>query len=85
MQPQKFRDVKSYTSSKLLVTIFNIPSPKDDIAGSDLARVFWEDKDLPRIVRYCQKDVITVAQLLLKFKGMPLLNEADIVMADSGI
>ena len=81
----KFGDVKSYTSLKLLATIFNIPSPKDDIAGSDVARVYWEEKDLSRIIRYCQKDVITVAQLLLKFKGMPLLNEADIVLANGGV
>src|ERR1051325_6771780 len=73
----KFGDVKSYTSLKLLATIFNIPTPKDDIDGSDVIRVFWQEKNLPRIITYCQKDVITVAQLLLRFKGLPLMTEQD--------
>ncbi len=85
MQLWKFGDVKSYTSLKLLAAIFNIQTPKDDIDGSDVARVFWQEKNLPRIVRYCQKDVITVAQLLLKFKGLPLLNEQDIVVTNGGL
>ncbi|HXH19986.1 MAG TPA: 3'-5' exonuclease [Chitinophagales bacterium] len=82
MQLWKFGDVKSYTSLRLLATIFNIPTPKDDIDGNDVGRVFWVEKNLPRIVRYCQKDVVTVAQLLLRFKGLPLMNEQDIVVAN---
>ena len=60
MELWKFGDYKNYTSLNLLANIFNIPTPKDDIAGSDVARVFWEDNDLDRIATYCQKDVITV-------------------------
>lgn len=79
MELWKFGDYKSYTSLNLLANVFNIPTPKDDIDGSDVARVYWEDRDLERIMIYCQKDVITVAQLLLKFKGEALMTAENIV------
>ena len=69
----KFGDYKNYTSLNLLAAVFNIPTPKDDISGSDVNRVYWQERDLERIVTYCQKDVITTAQLLLKFKCLPLI------------
>lgn len=75
----KFGDYKSYTSLNLLAAVFGINSPKDDIDGSQVWRVYWIDKDLERIKTYCQKDVVTVAQLLLKFKGMELLKEENLV------
>ncbi|MDP2339190.1 MAG: 3'-5' exonuclease, partial [Bacteroidota bacterium] len=55
----KFGDYKNYTSLNLLAAVFNIPSPKDDIDGSMVQRVYWEEKDLERIRIYCEKDVIT--------------------------
>lgn len=79
MELWKFGDYKNYTSLNLLANVFNIPTPKDDIDGSDVARVYWEDKDIDRIATYCQKDVITVAQLLLKMKGEELINEKNII------
>jgi hypothetical protein len=50
--------------------------------GSDVARVYWEEKDLDRIVEYCQKDVLTIAQLLLKFKGGSLIEQDDILLPE---
>lgn len=79
MELWKFGDFKSYTSLNLLASVFNIPTPKDDIDGSDVARVYWEEKNMARIVTYCQKDVLTVAQLLLRFMGEPLIKEKNIV------
>ena len=79
MELWKFGDYKNYTSLNLLAHVFGIPTPKDDIQGSDVARVYWEEKDINRIEIYCRKDVITVAQLLLRFKGMPLLKDENIV------
>ncbi len=79
MQLWKFGDYKHYTSLKLLAKIFGIPSPKDDIDGSDVGRIYWEEKDLKRIEKYCKKDVLTIAQLLLKYKGKELLQENEIV------
>ena len=75
----KFGDFKNYTSLGLLATIFGIPTPKSDIDGSDVARVYWEEKDLERIVEYCQKDVLTIAQLLLKFRGEPPIQEDRVI------
>ncbi len=73
----KFGDNKNYTSIKLLTAIFDIPSPKDDIDGSQVARVFYEENDVERIARYCEKDVVAVMQLLLRFKRMPLRLTVD--------
>lgn len=79
MELWRFGDYKNYTSLELLTTIFDIPSPKDDIDGSMVGKVYWEDKALERIVDYCQKDTLAVAQLLLRYMGRPLIEEKDIV------
>ena len=78
MELWRFGDYKHYTSIKLLSALFNIPTPKDDIDGSQVARVYYEEKDLERIKTYCQKDTLTVAQLLLKYKGEDLIKEENI-------
>jgi uncharacterized protein YprB with RNaseH-like and TPR domain len=80
MELWKFGDYKSYTSLNLLATIFNVPTPKDDIDGSMVNEVYWKQKDLERIVRYCRKDVLTVAQIVLRFKGESLLNTESVEM-----
>jgi len=77
----KFGDYKNFTSLELLATIFGIPTPKDDIDGSDVARVYYIEKDLKRIVTYCQKDVLTVAQLMLKYQGKQLIKESDVIIS----
>ena len=74
----KFGDFKSFTSLNLLAHTLGIPTPKDDIDGSKVWSVYWNDKDLKRIVNYCQKDVITVAQILLKFQGGVLIRQENI-------
>ena len=78
MELWKFGDYKNYTSLKLLAALFNILTPKDDIDGSQVASVYWNDKDLERIKKYSQKDTLTVAQLLLKYKGEELISENNI-------
>lgn len=78
----KFGDYKNYTSLSLLSSLFGLPTPKDDINGSEVGTVFWHQEDLDRIVRYCQKDVLAVAQLLLRFKGMPILEEEDVTIVE---
>jgi uncharacterized protein YprB with RNaseH-like and TPR domain len=74
----KFGDYKSYTSLNLLTAILNIPSPKDDIDGSMVARGYYDEQDIRRIVRYCEKDVLAVAQVLLKFMNLPGIKEEKI-------
>jgi DNA polymerase elongation subunit (family B) len=78
MELWKFGDYKHYTSIKLLAALFNIPTPKDDIDRSQVAGLYWNDKDLERIKKYCQKDTLTVAQLILKYKGEELILENNI-------
>ena len=79
----KFGDYKNYTSLRLLCSLFDIPSPKEDIDGGDVGRIFWEEKDLERIARYCEKDVLAVVQLLLRYMRLPLLEEEQIVLVGS--
>lgn len=76
----RFGDFKNYTSLKLLAASLGVPSPKDDIDGSMVADVYWNQKSLQRIVTYCQKDVLTVANIMLRFKNMELLKEEQVVI-----
>ncbi|MEO6884418.1 MAG: 3'-5' exonuclease [Bacteroidia bacterium] len=78
MELWKFGDYKNYTSLNLLAAVFGIPTPKDDINGSDVARVYWEEKNIARIATYCQKDVLTVAQLYLRMKGEKMISQENI-------
>lgn len=78
MELWKFGDYKSYTSLNLLACIFGIPSPKDDMDGSMMYKVYWEDNDRERIVLYNQKDVVPLAQVFLKFKRESLIQENNI-------
>lgn len=74
MELWKFGDFKHYTSLNLLATILGIPTPKDDIDGSQVASVYYIENDLERIKTYCEKDVLTVAQIFRRFRNEPLLN-----------
>jgi len=74
----KFGDYKHYTSLKLLTSVLGIPSPKDDIDGSEIFRVYYEENDIERIVTYCQKDTIAVAQIILRLRGEALLEPNEI-------
>lgn len=77
----KFGDYKNYTSLALLTHIFGIPTPKDDIDGSQVAKVYYGEGDLERIAIYCEKDVLATAQLLLRFKGEPLIDPLNVERA----
>ena len=80
----KFGDYKNYTSLKLLAKVLGIPSPKDDIDGSMVNEVYWADKNIDRIVEYCQKDVITLTQVLLRFHCQPLIKPENISIKHVG-
>ena len=75
----KFGDYKHFTSLKLLTRVLGIPSPKDDIDGSEVRDVFYNENDIERIATYCEKDVIAVAQIVLKLRNENLLKENQIV------
>lgn len=75
----KFGDYKHFTSLKLLTKILGIPSSKGDIDGSQVAHVYYIEKDIDRIITYCEKDVIAVAQVFLKMRREELLEESEIL------
>lgn len=74
----KFGDYKSYTSLKLLAAVLGFPSPKDDIDGSEVGRVYWEEDDLERIAIYCEKDVLATIQLVLRYQRQPILTDDNV-------
>jgi DNA polymerase elongation subunit (family B) len=80
MELWKFGDYKSYTSLSLLTEIFNIPTPKDDIDGSQVGHVYWNENDLSRICVYCQKDVVATAQLIRRFRGEELIADENMTI-----
>jgi 3'-5' exonuclease len=75
----KFGDYKHFTSLKLLTKILGISTPKDDIDGSQVGHVFYVEKNIDRIVTYCEKDVIAVAQVLLRLRKEDLLVDDEII------
>ncbi len=77
LQLWKFGDYKHYTSLSLLCELFDIPTPKDDIDGSQVAKVYYQDGGLDRIIRYCEKDTLAVANLLLRYKGEGVILEEN--------
>lgn len=74
----KFGDYKNYTSLKLLTAVFGIPTPKDDIDGSQVASVYYNEKNIERIAVYCQKDVVATAQVFLRMSGLELISDENI-------
>lgn len=79
MEMWKFGDFKHYTSLKLLTNVLNVPSPKDDISGSEVGHVYYVEKNIDRIITYCEKDVIAVAQIFLRLRREDLLIEEEII------
>jgi predicted PolB exonuclease-like 3'-5' exonuclease len=74
MQMWKFGDYKNYTSLNLLTYLHDIPSPKDDIDGSQVGKVYYEEDGLERIRTYCEKDVLAVAKLFMKWQGFSIVD-----------
>lgn len=77
----KFGDRKNFTSLELLAALFNVPTSKDEIDGSMVSEVFYKEKDLEKIARYCCNDVIVTAQLFLRFNQLDLVSKENIIVA----
>jgi hypothetical protein len=82
MQWWKFGDYKNYTSLHLLASVLGIPTSKDDIDGSMVQHVYYKEKDLRRIVTYCEKDVVVVARIIQRLKNIPVVEQENIFMVD---
>jgi 3'-5' exonuclease len=79
----KFGDNKNYVSLHLLASVLNIPTSKTDMDGSKVQDVYYQEKNLLRIVEYCQKDVIVTANIILRFQNIALLKEEDIIFVNT--
>ncbi len=77
MELWKFGDYKSFISLELLAHVFGIPTPKDDIDGSQVASIYYREKDLFRIVQYCEKDVLTLANVFRRMRQEDLLEKSE--------
>jgi uncharacterized protein YprB with RNaseH-like and TPR domain len=75
----KFGDYKTYTSLKLMTHVLGIPSPKNDIDGSEVCNVYYKEKNIDRIISYCEKDTIAVAQIILRLRNEELLEVDEII------
>ena len=78
MELWKFGDYKSFISLELLAHVFGIPTPKDDIDGSMVASIYHIEKDLFRIVQYCEKDVLTLANVFRRMRQEDILEKSEI-------
>jgi len=76
----KFGDNKNYISLNLLANVLKVPTSKTDIDGSMVQDVYYKENNLQRIVDYCQRDVVTTANIVLRFHNKPLLSESNIVI-----
>ncbi len=75
----KFGDYKTFTSLSLMAHVLGIPSPKNDISGEQVRDVFYKEKNIDRIVAYCEKDTVTVAQIILKLRNQDLLSASEVL------
>ena len=75
----KFGDYKTFTSLSLMAHVLGIQSPKDDISGEQVRDVFYKEKDIDRIVAYCEKDTVTMAQIILKLRNQDLLSASEVL------
>ena len=79
MELWKFGDYKTFTSLKLMTYVLDIPSPKDDIDGSMVRDVYYVENDIDRIIQYCEKDAVAVAQIILRLRNDELLTKEEIL------
>ena len=82
MEMWKFGDYKNYTSLDLLAAVFDIPGSKNEMSGDQVTRVYYEEKDLAKICRYCREDVVVLAQVYLRLNGFNIVHEDNIMRVD---
>jgi predicted PolB exonuclease-like 3'-5' exonuclease len=82
MQYWKFGDFKNFISLNLLASVLGVPTSKTDMDGSMVQKVYYEDKNLTKIVNYCQRDVVVVANVMLRFNNLPILDDQQIIVVE---
>src|SRR5688572_27816075 len=78
----KYGDHKNFTSLDLLAYTLGIPSPKENLDGSKVGDCYWNEKDIEKIRKYCERDVLTVAQVYLRMQNIPLLKEEQLLVTN---
>lgn len=54
-----------------LATVLGLPSPKQDMDGSKVSDAYYAG-EIDKIAEYCEKDVLTVANVVMRFMGLPI-------------
>ena len=80
MELWKFGDYKHFTSLDLLAALFDVESSKDDIDGSQVYKVYYQENNLERIAKYCKRDVMVLAQVFMRLNQMPLMTKDEITI-----
>ncbi|MBW3469761.1 3'-5' exonuclease [Arthrospiribacter ruber] len=79
----KFGDYKHYTRLELLAAVFDIPTSKDGIDGSQVNEAYYVENNLQKIREYCLRDVLVTAQIYLAFQCFPPDVEMEIINTDN--
>ncbi len=79
MEMWRFGDIKNFTSLNLLAYTLGLPSPKDEMDGSMVSKVYYEEKNIQKIKDYCLKDVVTVAKVYQRLTGQPAVKDEDVI------
>ncbi len=80
LQWWKFGDYKNYISLDLLAHVLGVPTSKTDMDGSKVQDEYYYRENIQKIVEYCQRDVVVVANVLRKFQQLGALPEAHITV-----
>lgn len=78
----KFGDYKHYTSLDLLSTVLGIPTPKNDLHGADVHRVYWEEGNILKIKHYCERDIIATAKILMRLLNKEPFDDNEVNIAN---
>lgn len=94
MELWRFGSFKGSTSLELFAHCLGLPSPKQDMTGADVAKVYYEmfdhmkDGELPfeaesaaiqKIGKYCQGDVVTLANCYRKLKYQSVIASENVI------
>lgn len=74
----KFGDYQHFTSLEHLAHLFKLESSKKDIDRGSVQKVYYSQNDPQKIVDYCFNDVVTIAQLLLRFNNQNTIRTENI-------
>lgn len=66
---------EGFTSLELLAVSLGLNTPKSDIRGEEVSRAFWQSHEISRITEYCERDVLAVAQVILKLSGLTIVED----------